>query len=286
MPIIQNTVMISGSGELALSITDGSVTCFDKVNALESYLLNEYYYSLKPGVAADGNQLHHFLFESKKGYCSYFAFAMALLARSVGVPARVTVGFFVDPGSEIFHYYPVRADMAHAWVEVFFPDYGWIEFDPTSTVIAPGEEYQFESFDMQEVSSLIEEILNNRNRLREEEEAAETDENTQFQWIHQTLKNFKVLFTFWYLTIPGLYVCLCIIIRCFFRFRSVCSKQGRTRVKRIYNMVIFLFHSLGAGRRKSESIREYAERNRSAFSYCAPAFYRDVPDGAFFGNLR
>ena len=83
--------------ELAEEVTDGLETYYDKVIAIMFYLRDTYFYSLKPGVAADGDQLHYFLFESQKGYCSYFAFSMALMCRSLGIPARVAAGFFIDP---------------------------------------------------------------------------------------------------------------------------------------------------------------------------------------------
>ncbi len=82
---------------LALQVTAGEASYYGKAAAIEEYLRTHYLYSLKPGIAEDGNQLHHFLFVSKKGYCSYFAFAMALMCRSLGIPARVAVGFYVDP---------------------------------------------------------------------------------------------------------------------------------------------------------------------------------------------
>jgi len=125
---------------LAEEITLGIETYYDKVQAIADYLKYDYYYSLKPGKAPDGDQLAHFLFTGKKGYCSYFAFSMALLCRSLGIPARVAIGFFIDPEMELFGYYPVHSDMAHAWVEVYFEGYGWVDFDPTSRTPAPGEQ--------------------------------------------------------------------------------------------------------------------------------------------------
>lgn len=125
---------------LAEEITRGIETYYDKVQAIADYLKYDYYYSLKPGKAPDGDQLAHFLFTGKKGYCSYFAFSMALLCRSLGIPARVAIGFFIDPEMELFGYYPVHSDMAHAWVEVYFEGYGWVDFDPTSRTPAPGEQ--------------------------------------------------------------------------------------------------------------------------------------------------
>src|SRR5208282_1726059 len=97
---------------LALQVTNEVPGYYAKVAAIEKYLKTNYLYSLKPGIAEDGNQLRHFLFVSKKGYCSYFAFAMALMCRSLGIPARVAVGFYVDPQSEVLNFYEVRAFQA------------------------------------------------------------------------------------------------------------------------------------------------------------------------------
>jgi Tfp pilus assembly protein PilF len=130
----------------------------------------EYRYSLKPGIAPDGDQLSWFLFNTKKGYCSYYAFAMTLLLRSLGIPARTAAGFYIDPDTNTFNYYPVRSDMAHAWVEVLFPDYGWIEFDPTTENLAIDEELNFSTgIDSDNYEKLLSEILDNRWKLRVKE---------------------------------------------------------------------------------------------------------------------
>ena len=136
----------------------------------------EFRYSLRPGIAADGNQLHHFLFTSKRGYCTYFAFAFTLMLRSLGIPSRIAAGFFVDHSTEVFNYFPVRADMAHAWVEVWFPGYGWIEYDPTTERLAEGEEFRFSEGTPPELfERLMREIMENRSRLREREGADPDD---------------------------------------------------------------------------------------------------------------
>ncbi|MDR2490636.1 MAG: transglutaminase-like domain-containing protein, partial [Spirochaetaceae bacterium] len=132
--------------ELAAGLAASQRTYWDVIQVIYEYLkYGDYLYSLKPGIAADGDQLAYFLFESKKGYCSYFAFAFASMLRSIGIPCRVAVGFFLDPSTERFGFYPVLANMAHAWVEVWFPDYGWIEYDPTTDNLAPGEQWRFSS---------------------------------------------------------------------------------------------------------------------------------------------
>ena len=150
---------------------DGPSSYWEQIEMIYRRLKNgEYRYSLKPGIAPDGDQLKYFLFTTKKGYCSYYAFAFTLMLRSLGIPSRVAAGFFVDPMEEAFNYHPVRADMAHAWVEVWFPGYGWIEYDPTTESLAEGEEFRFSQGTPQELfERLMKEILENRSRLREKE---------------------------------------------------------------------------------------------------------------------
>ncbi len=139
----------------------------DRINALVAFLHDgDYRYSLKPGTAQDGNQLRHFLIESKRGYCTYFAFSLCLMLRSLGIPARVAAGFFMQPGSGALDYYPVRANMAHSWVEVFFPNYGWMAFDPTTLNVAEGETINFgQSAGGEEFLALLGEIFDKRALL-------------------------------------------------------------------------------------------------------------------------
>ncbi|HKK49013.1 MAG TPA: transglutaminase-like domain-containing protein, partial [Alkalispirochaeta sp.] len=149
-----------GVAALAREVTAEVDGYYETVSAVRNHLLTQYYYSLSPGEAVAGNQLEHFLFESRKGYCSYFAFSMTLMLRALDIPSRVAVGFFIDPSAAMLEFYPVRGDMAHAWVEVWFEGIGWVEFDPTSQQIAPGEaiatDYQI---DRDRLSHLIQEIL-------------------------------------------------------------------------------------------------------------------------------
>ncbi|MCL1993902.1 MAG: hypothetical protein FWG66_13240 [Spirochaetes bacterium] len=153
--------------ELAREVTAGRTHYLDKIVAVYTWLkFGDFRYSLRPGIAADGDQLAHFLFNSRRGYCSYFAMAMALMLRSLDIPARVATGFFVDPGSNVFNYFPVRADMAHAWVEVLFPDYGWIEFDPTTEIMSEDEDFEFGAgTDAELFEQLMREILENRHNM-------------------------------------------------------------------------------------------------------------------------
>lgn len=158
--------------KLAESITADTPNYYDKILLLTSYLRDgDFRYSLKPGIAPDGDQLSYFLFTSKKGYCTYFAFSLCLMLRSIGIPARVAAGFFIQPNSGALDYYPIRSNMAHAWVEVFFPKYGWISFDPTTTQIAEGEDLNFtNNAGGDEFTNLLNEIIDKRMLLSQKQD--------------------------------------------------------------------------------------------------------------------
>jgi transglutaminase-like putative cysteine protease len=108
------------------------------VEAVLDYLQHGYVYTLDPPPGG-AYPLIDFLLHSRRGYCQQFAGAMALLLRMEAIPARVAVGFSPGqrrPGS---HTYVVADSDAHAWVEVWFPGYGWVTFDPTpGTATAAG----------------------------------------------------------------------------------------------------------------------------------------------------
>jgi hypothetical protein len=192
----------------------------------------EYRYGLKPGIAPDGDQLGWFLFHSKKGYCSYYAFAMTLLLRSLGIPARVAAGFFIDPETNTFDYYPVRSDMAHAWVEVAFPGYGWIEFDPTSENLAEDEEFSFSSgVDPALFEKLMREILENRSRMRPRTGPEEDSPASNFDLLARNAIAF--LRTYWPPVLLTVLAALFLCIRCGFLFSVFLTRNPRRRSIRL-----------------------------------------------------
>jgi transglutaminase-like putative cysteine protease len=116
--------------ELAEELTADAPTRYDKAAAVRAHLMGEYFYSTEGGHDPH-DPLADFLFGVKAGHCEYFSTAMAVMLRSVGVPARSANGFLGGEYNEFGDYYLIRESDAHSWVEVFFPDYGWIPFDPT-----------------------------------------------------------------------------------------------------------------------------------------------------------
>ena len=117
--------------ELAQQITKNARNPFDKALAMESYLRNRFAYTLNLTGKPGADPLAHFLFETRAGHCEYFATAMIIMLRTLGIPAREVNGFLPGEYNELGGDYIVRASDAHSWVEVYFPGMDWQVFDPT-----------------------------------------------------------------------------------------------------------------------------------------------------------
>jgi len=122
-------------------VTAGAATEYDKALALQNYFRNNFTYDLQVPPGHSQSAIEDFLFNTKRGYCEQFAGTYAAMARALGIPARVAVGF--TPGDEdqinpgVYH---VRGLHAHAWPEVFIPTQGWVLFEPTPGRGAPNTE--------------------------------------------------------------------------------------------------------------------------------------------------
>ncbi len=116
---------------LAAQIAGSAGNNFDKAAAIDKYLKTHYGYTLQLLSAPTRDPLANFLFERRQGHCEYFASAMAVMLRTLGIPARVVNGFRSDEFNDVTANYVVRAKDAHSWVEVYFPGHGWQTFDPT-----------------------------------------------------------------------------------------------------------------------------------------------------------
>ena len=121
---------------LAERLAGDARTPYDAVEKLEQWFLSSgtFHYSNHPPVIAP--PLVGFVTKTHAGYCQYFAGAMALMLRYLGIPARVAVGFAGGTYDPAQHLWNISDREAHAWVEVWFKGYGWLPFDPTPA--APG----------------------------------------------------------------------------------------------------------------------------------------------------
>ena len=116
---------------LAQRLASRARTPYAFVASVLQYLGHGYTYSEDPPPSR--YPLETFLFRDRLGYCQQFAGAMALLLRMGGIPARVATGFTTGTYDSATHSYVVTDQDAHAWVEAWFPHYGWVRFDPTPT---------------------------------------------------------------------------------------------------------------------------------------------------------
>ena len=117
---------------LASRLAQDAANPYDMAMRIQAYLRITYAYTLSvPPPPPNRDVTDYFLFEAPGGFCSYYATAMAVLLRTQGVPARVATGFAAGDYDYRQAAYGVTVGMAHAWVEVYFPGFGWIEFEPT-----------------------------------------------------------------------------------------------------------------------------------------------------------
>jgi transglutaminase-like putative cysteine protease len=124
--------------QLAENVTEEAKTPYEKALTIQDFL-RSFKYSLTvkpPPEGTDG--VDWFLFHEREGFCTYYASAMVIMLRSVGVPARLVIGYLPTEFDEASGTFIIRAKDYHAWSEVYFPEYGWITFE--ATVSAPPEE--------------------------------------------------------------------------------------------------------------------------------------------------
>jgi len=140
-------VGVEAKGQVALLVQDGRVvgvsppgslvqkgllSPYDAAEAIQNYLRTHLTYREDiPAPPPDADAVDYFLFESRAGYCDYFASAMVVLLRTQGIPARLVRGYASGRYNAGSKTYVVTADLAHSWVEVYFPGYGWQRFEPT-----------------------------------------------------------------------------------------------------------------------------------------------------------
>ncbi|HUB82531.1 MAG TPA: DUF3488 and transglutaminase-like domain-containing protein [Bryobacteraceae bacterium] len=116
---------------LAESMTAGAVSDLARARAIEQGLRTGYGYTLELPRKQVKDPLADFLFVRRRGHCEYFASAMAVMLRTLGIPSRLATGFQLGEYNPISDLWVVRASDAHSWVEAWLPGHGWATFDPT-----------------------------------------------------------------------------------------------------------------------------------------------------------
>ncbi|NDB04886.1 MAG: transglutaminase domain-containing protein [Acidimicrobiia bacterium] len=126
-------------GDIARDLTDATQSPYERAIALQTFFRDNFTYSLDVPSLTSGDAFIEFL-DRRSGYCEQFASTFAVMARAVGLPSRVAIGF--TPGeSDADGGYVVRSQHAHAWPEIWFDGIGWLMFEPTPGRGAPGRTY-------------------------------------------------------------------------------------------------------------------------------------------------
>ncbi len=138
---------------LALDLTATQPTPYNRARSIESFLRTYPYTLDMPDRPPSGDIVDYFLFTRKRGYCDYYASAMVVLARAAGLPARLAIGYASGTYDALNDRYIVTAADAHSWPEIFFPGYGWIEFEPTAGLPALDRPQDEPGFELPEVNA-------------------------------------------------------------------------------------------------------------------------------------
>jgi transglutaminase-like putative cysteine protease len=136
--------------ELAREVTQSYDNNYAKAQAIERFLRAELKYNEALATPPPNvDKVDYILFEAKEAYCDYYASSMIVMLRSLGIPARLAAGFARGTyEAEVDSFHVLNKD-AHSWVEVYFPEYGWIEFEPTAaqpTIIRPNTAERDDAF--------------------------------------------------------------------------------------------------------------------------------------------
>lgn len=147
---------------MALEIVKGKSTPLIKAIAVINYLRTSFQYNDSVEIPEGLDPVEWFLFEGQEGFCNYFASAEVLMLRSLGIPSRIVVRYAQGEAIENGNQFLIRIKDGHSWVEVFFPDIGWIVFE--STPFLPAVEFYRHD------DNLVEEPIDHRDQIRLENE--------------------------------------------------------------------------------------------------------------------
>lgn len=261
--------------QLALEITEHKDNRYDQVKAIESYFGNNgfvYQTDNVPIPRKDQDYVDQFLFESNVGYCDNYSTAMVVMVRSLGIPARWVKGFTsgekVDSaGSNEYDVYEVTNANAHSWVEVFFPNVGWVPFEPTQGF------RNLANFEFNRNTDNIDDRLEAPARdISEREQPAEQKdplvETEEVMKQTQTSEDNKTKFMInkWLIYIVLILLLLATLIMFLLRYRIQTRFIGKKLMKQMnaktyqdaYHHLLKLLHHIGYDRKPDQTLREFA----------------------------
>ncbi|MFK4423539.1 DUF3488 and DUF4129 domain-containing transglutaminase family protein [Bacillus sp. RC51] len=260
--------------DLAVNLTNDKGNRYDKVLAIENYFTdNSFVYETMNVLFPAKNQdyVDQFLFDTKSGYCNNFSTSMIVLLRSAGIPARWVKGYTEGTlentlaSTEGENVYKIENNNAHSWVEVYFPGYGWIPFEPTKGFTNP---YNFtnntpaSTSQNNEVNNSNNEPIHQRNN---EAKLKNLIENTE-EASTKKITNSKNGFSWWYVFLSTMPISIIgyilfttrmkwitFFIILFYKYR-----KDDAVYQKAYGALLKQFARIGIPRGESQTFREYA----------------------------
>lgn len=255
---------------LAQELTQDCETDYDKALALEDYLARNYEYTLNPREPYDVEQdfVYNFLFDVKEGYCSYYATAMTVMMRALGIPAREVEGYIVDTrkitrdenGKPLA--IVVLDSNAHAWTEVYLRGIGWIPFEPTAAYYQEEEVQEVAPYVYTPPVRLPGYMEPMPLSIEEEEETDESVASENERNYSNLYKTLIILLSVIFVILVFYFINYVINNRRFKYFKT--AEANAATVKMLYYVLKFL-RLCGFVIRSDEGLVEFAKRIASSF---------------------
>ncbi|TCK97739.1 transglutaminase superfamily protein [Natranaerovirga hydrolytica] len=247
---------------LAKDITAHTNNQYDQAKAIESYLKDNYTYTLEPNFNENTiDPISKFLFQEKQGYCTSFATSMALMLRSLDIPTRYVIGYVAsepisgqNPEYDSLNqsFFRIKDYNAHAWVEVYFEGFGWVPFEPTSGFV-----YQ-------------EEVIYENN--------IETQGENLHNWRN-------------YLYYIGYLIMAFVFLRPFYlkakRYKKLKAMNSKEEFVSYYQLIFVLMNVLGIHKGQHITLAQFAKENNGILSIEPFSFQKitDIYETIYYGNV-
>lgn len=265
--------------KLVKEIVEDLDTDYEKAQAIERYLRENYRYTLEVDVVPEGYDfIDYFLFHSKEGYCTYYATAMAIMLRLEGIPTRYVEGYLAHEAREEGRYV-VRNNNAHSWVEAFIEPIGWMTFEPTPAYPLPSAS---EGFEFEEVKETEEDIRNaavERNVLDDimlSDTGREKEDTLEGQKLVYRIesKDIILILSLVLLTIPIKFIVRFIKVK--YQDIKISKMPNKEKLIYLYNEILKLIELRGIFPQVGETHFEFA--NRIAYNFPLMADERGIED--------
>ncbi|WP_066503667.1 transglutaminase-like domain-containing protein [Abyssisolibacter fermentans] len=262
--------------DLTDKIVKDSSSDYEKLKEIEKYLRNNFEYSLDAEYNPYNRDfVDYFLFDLKKGYCTYFATAMTVMARCCNIPSRYVEGFRMS-NDKVKGVYNVYNSNAHAWVEAYVEDRGWITFEPTPAFSIVSVETKQSKSEIREYDGT--KLHNNKRRYINEEDLCldiatlnNNEKVTYNEQDHKTYNNIKTI-----MLIIGILIIILLSILAIIIYRNIIIIRKKIYVidnndnrKAIFyiDMILEFMKKDGIERRPSETFLEYSKKNRNKLNF-------------------